>query len=55
MDGNIATVDANMQSFKDGNLTATDYAQQPRIKTLRYCSVYNEKILIGLFVEVVNR
>lgn len=52
---NIATVEADIWDFRQGSLTATGYAQQLWKKTLTCGSIYNEKILKGLFVEGVHR
>lgn len=52
---NIATVDDDIQTFKQQDLTATDCAQKLWKKTLRYGSVHAKKILEGLFVEGANK
>lgn len=50
-DDNIETVDANIQNFKQGSFTTTNYLQQLETKKLRFCSIYDQKVLKGRFVE----
>lgn len=47
----MVTVDVNIQNYKQSNLTTTDYVLQLWTKTLKYGSVYIEKILKELFVK----
>lgn len=53
-DDNIAKVDASIHNLKQDSLTATDYVQDMWTKRLRFGSVYNKEILIGLSIEGVH-
>lgn len=48
---NIATVQADNRSLKQGSLMAPDYAQQLWTETLKCDFVNSKKVLIGLFVD----
>lgn len=54
-DNNIAVVDEVIRQFRQGALSAADYARQLWTKSLRCGSVYTNNVLKGLFVEGINR
>lgn len=50
-DDSLVTVDTEIQTFKQEDMTEADYAQQSWTKTLRCVSDYTKKKLKALFVE----
>lgn len=54
-DDNITTADGDIQNFRQRALGAAEYAQQLWARKVRCGSVYNEKILEGLYMEGVNQ
>lgn len=52
---NIVMVYVDICTFKQQDITETYYIQNIWIKTIRWRSIYTDKVLNGLFIKVVNQ